>query len=132
MSGLVELSADARSKTIGGNNRCRAVVRCSAIDGTIYHSNGVSSVSDIGAGQFSLNLSPAMQDIDYVAVANISFTQASYNDDHLIGIKERYLDSSSNLVRTASLCNFWINMNTNGGGYTDNIDMIRMDVAIFR
>ena len=132
MSGIVNVSADARSKTIGGNHRCRAVCRSSAIDGTIYYSEGVSSVSDGGTGQFSLNLYPAMPDIGYIAVASISFTQASYNDDHLIGIKERYLDSSSNFVRTAKLCNFWINMNTNGGSYTDNIDMIRMDVAIFR
>tara|TARA_R100000152_G_C6741353_1_gene165127 strand:+ start:450 stop:848 length:399 start_codon:yes stop_codon:yes gene_type:complete len=132
MSGLVESSADARSKTIGGNYRCRAIVRCSAIDGGIDLKMGVSSVSDNGVGQFSVNLDPPMPDIKYIAVANISFTQASYNDDHLIGIKERYLDSSSNIIRTTSLCQFWINMNTNGGGYTDNVDMIRMDVAIFR
>ena len=132
MSGMVNESADARSKTIGGNHRCRAIVRCSAIDGGIDFKSGVSSVSDNGTGQFSVNLYPAMPDINYIAVANISFTQASYNDDHLIGIKERFKDSSSNIIRTTKLCNFWINMNTNGGGYTDNIDMIRMDVAIYR
>ena len=132
MSGIVEQSADARSKTIGGNNRCRAVVRCSATSGSVDYASGVSSVSDNGTGQFTLNFSPAMPDINYIAVATVSFNHQSYDDDHLIGIKERFRDSSNNVVRTTSSCQFWINMNANGAGNTDNIDTVRMDVAIFR
>ena len=66
MSGLVESSADARSKTIGQNFRCRAWVN---FDGTgtvpIRDSGNVSSISDGGSGNYTVNFTTDMPDTNY-------------------------------------------------------------------
>jgi len=66
MSGLVESSADARSKTIGGNFRCRAWVN---FDGSgtvaIRNSGNVSSITDYSIGKYIVNFTTAMPDADY-------------------------------------------------------------------
>ena len=126
MSGLVESSADARSKTIGGNLRCRALVRFNATDGTTYFKDGVSGVTDNGVGDFLINFTKAMPDIDFIASYNCSYNTNNYNDDHIINPKERWNNRTEGQIRLT------ISLNTNGGSYTDHVDMMRYDVAIFR
>jgi len=69
MSGLVNQSADARSKTIGQNFRCRAWV---SFNGTgtiaINSSANVSSVTDGGTGNYTFTMTKAMPDTTYCAV----------------------------------------------------------------
>ena len=72
MSGLVESSADARSKTIGQNFRCRAWVNFNG-SGTvaIRASGNVSSVTDRGgSGDYTVNFTTAMPDADFSTVAS--------------------------------------------------------------
>ena len=66
MSGLVDQSADARSKTIGQNFRCRAWVNFNG-SGTvaIRNSGNVSSITDNGTGDYSVNFTTAMPDTNY-------------------------------------------------------------------
>jgi len=66
MSGLIEYSADARSKTIGQNFRCRAWVNFNG-SGTvaIRDSGNVSSITDNGTGDYSVNFTTAMSDTNY-------------------------------------------------------------------
>ena len=79
MSGLVDQSADARSKTIGQNFRVRAWVN---FDGTgtvaIRDSGNVSSITDINTGNYRVNFTTAMSDTTYVGVMyNSAFTGTS-------------------------------------------------------
>ena len=66
MSGIIDQSADARSKTIGQNFRCRAWVN---FDGTgtvaINGSGNVSSITDNGTGDYTVNFTTAMADANY-------------------------------------------------------------------
>ena len=66
MSGLIESSADARSKTIGGNFRCRTWVNFNG-SGTvaIRDSGNVSSITDTATGDYSVNFTTAMADTNY-------------------------------------------------------------------
>ena len=66
MSGLVDQSADARSKTIGQNFRCRAWVNFNG-SGTvaIRNSGNVSSITDHGTGDYSVNFTTATPDTNY-------------------------------------------------------------------
>ncbi len=66
MSGLVESSADARSKTIGQNFRCRAWVNFNG-SGTvaIRDSRNVSSITDNATGDYSVNFTNVMPDTNY-------------------------------------------------------------------
>ena len=68
MSGLVESSADARSKTIGGNFRCRAWA-CFNSSG-IRASNGIASISHDEGGHYTVTMATAMPHDDY-AVAGV-------------------------------------------------------------
>lgn len=73
MSGLVESSADARSKTIGQNFRCRAWVNFNGTSGsgtgqsdiTIRGSGNVSSITDDGTGLYTVNFTKNMPDVNY-------------------------------------------------------------------
>ena len=69
MSGLIEYSADARSKTIGANFRVRAWVNFNG-SGTvaIRGSGNVSSVTDHGTGDYTVNFKTAMPDANYCSV----------------------------------------------------------------
>ena len=69
MSGLVEYSADARSKTMNQNFRCRAWVNFSGESTlTVRASGNVSSVTDVGTGAYTMNFTQDMPDNDYCAV----------------------------------------------------------------
>jgi len=81
MSGLVESSADARSKTIGQNYRVRAWVNFNGT-GTvaIRSSANVSSITDMstGGGNYRVNFTSAMPNANYVGVMyNSAFTGTS-------------------------------------------------------
>jgi len=68
MSGLIEYSADARSKTIGANFRVRAWVNFDGSSGTIGTGRGsgnVSSVTDNGTGDYTINFTTDMPDVNY-------------------------------------------------------------------
>ena len=79
MSGLLESSADARSKTIGQNFRCRAWVNFNG-GGTvaIRDSGNVSSITDNGTGNYTVNFTTAMPDTNYadiITLSNVSSNQ---------------------------------------------------------
>ena len=66
MSGLVESSADARSKTIGQNFRVRAWVKFSGTGTVAINASGnVSSITDSGTGAYQVNFTTAMPDANY-------------------------------------------------------------------
>ena len=69
MSGIVNESADARSKTIGQNFRCRAWVNFNG-DGTlaIRDSGNISSVTDRGTGIYTVNINTAFANANYAVV----------------------------------------------------------------
>ena len=69
MSGLIEYSADARSKTMGANFRVRAWVHFNGT-GTvaIKKSGNVSSITDLGTGLYQVNFTSNLPDADYTAV----------------------------------------------------------------
>ena len=77
MSGLVESSVDARSKTIGQNFRCRAWVKCDS-GGTINASQNVTSVGH-SSGNYTVNFATSMPSADY----SVLFGKSAYgsNDD---------------------------------------------------
>tara|TARA_R100001082_G_C4352078_1_gene155013 strand:+ start:735 stop:1115 length:381 start_codon:yes stop_codon:yes gene_type:complete len=126
MSGLIEHSADARSKTIGQNLRCRILGRFKASDGVVSFQRGISGVTDNGVGDFTVQFTKPLQDDNFICSAHCSYNTGSYSDDHIINVKERHNNRGDNQVRLT------ISLNTNGGSYTDHVDMERMDVAIFR
>ena len=69
-SGLVDQSADGRSKTIGQNFRCRAWINFNGT-GTIAirGSGNISGISDLATGRYEVNLSKNMANVDYAIVA---------------------------------------------------------------
>lgn len=69
MSGLVELSADARSKTIGGNFRVRAWCYYDQNADTVGASGNISSISDDSTGKFTVNFAHSMPDTNYCVSA---------------------------------------------------------------
>jgi len=94
MSGLVESSADARSKTIGGNFRCRAWVNFNGT-GTvaIRNSGNVSSITDNSSGNYTVNFTTAMPDTNYVGLMyNSAFTgtgAGSFNNHYHGGMGDK-------------------------------------------
>jgi hypothetical protein len=77
MSGLVESSADARSKIIGQNFRCRAWIRFNS-GGTIHGSGNVSSFTRNGAGRYVVHFTKDMPDTNYIGVYTIPLS--GYDD----------------------------------------------------
>ena len=63
MSGLVEQSADARSKTIGGNFRVRAWITFNGDTNAILANGNISSITDHGgSGDYSINFTNNLVD----------------------------------------------------------------------
>jgi hypothetical protein len=69
MSGLVDQSADARSKTIGQNFRCRAYVRFNNAGTKQGEGGNVSSVTHSTTGKYVINFTSAMPDTNYAAIS---------------------------------------------------------------
>ena len=98
MSGLVESSADARSKTIGQNFRCRAFVNFDGTSGsgtgssdiTIRSSGNVSSVTDRGTGLYTINITTAFPDSNYTVVGMSGGSGSSQN----AGVTQENVNSS--------------------------------------
>tara|TARA_R100000388_G_C7220394_1_gene148610 strand:+ start:370 stop:759 length:390 start_codon:yes stop_codon:yes gene_type:complete len=125
MSGLVNQSADARSKTIGQNFRVRAWVTFngSQLSGTITnHSSGnVSSITVHSKGVYTINFTTALPDANY-AVAGIPNGNASNAED-----MEIMIDTGT--APTASACKiFAASGHTPGSvtGVVNNPTSIRM------
>lgn len=69
MSGIVEFSADSRSKTIGQNFRVRAWANFAGTGtASIRDSGNVSSITDNGTGDFTINFTTAMPTTNYSVV----------------------------------------------------------------
>jgi len=71
MSGLVEYSADARSKTIGQNFRVRAWVNFNGTGTVAIRASGnVSSITDNTTADYTVNFTTAMPDANFAAHAS--------------------------------------------------------------
>ena len=127
MSGLVESSADARSKTIGQNYRCRAWVNFDGIGSISIHGSGnVSSVTDNGTGDFTVNFATAMEDNDYACLITSVNRSASSAKGYTIGY---YSTDSVNAVgyNTSS-----IRLTAKYADAATPFDLDPFSVAIFR
>ena len=86
MSGLVESSADARSKTIGQNFRCRAWVNINSnitfspnpTSAAVRASGNVSSIGYLATGRLEVNLTQPMPDTNYAV-----FVDGNVNDSNV-------------------------------------------------
>jgi len=119
MSGLVESSADARSKTISQNFRCRAWVFYDQISDNVLGSGNVSSVSDDATGTFTINFSIDMTDTNYCVVSGGNKTSG----DTL----PRTIMHVSGNSKTKSAIQLQVE-NSNGNNYDESNN----SVAIFR
>ncbi len=91
MSGLIELSADARSKTIGGNFRVRAWVNFNGTGTVAIRGSGnVSSITDNGTGDYTVNFTHAMPDSNYC----ISYT-SNYGNTARESVRQLYQESNT-------------------------------------
>ena len=99
MSGLVDQSADARSKTIGQNFRVRAWVNFNGT-GTIAirDSGNVSSLTDHGTGIYTVGFTNAMPDADYTAVVGGEVN----NSNHDVRRNNRIWNFASTHVRVVT------------------------------
>jgi hypothetical protein len=90
MSGLVESSADARSKTIGQNFRCRAWVNFNgeASSDLVRKSKNVTSITDNGTGDYTINLTTALEDANYsLNVSGSGTSGGSYSNRFILFAK---------------------------------------------
>lgn len=110
MSGLVESSADARSKTIGQNFRVRAWVNVSAT--TILGSGNVSSVN-ISGSNYIVNFTSTLPNDDYAVVATAS--TSAFNN---------VVQRASSTNKTDSNCTLSI-LEVNAGNY-DTSDKLQV------
>ena len=106
MSGLVESSADARSKIIGQNFRCRAWVNFTG-SGTspgIRNSGNVSSITDNGGtGDYTVNFTTAMPDANYCCtVTGYYFSSGSSNGGNDISNTAPISTTSARIINYVS------------------------------
>tara|TARA_R100000388_G_C7218074_1_gene147312 strand:+ start:725 stop:1078 length:354 start_codon:yes stop_codon:yes gene_type:complete len=84
MSGLIEYSADARSKTIGSNFRVRAWVNFQGNGSVAIRDSGnVSSITDNYTGNYFVNFTYDRPDSDYAT----HFSAGNYNSAGVRGHK---------------------------------------------
>ena len=83
MSGLVDQSADARSKTIGGNFRVRAWINFNGATPSINGSGNVSSLTRHHQGDFEVNFSSSMPDANY-CVTGVTGNDADQATAHCV------------------------------------------------
>tara|TARA_B100002019_G_C21188995_1_gene557766 strand:- start:420 stop:770 length:351 start_codon:yes stop_codon:yes gene_type:complete len=103
MSGLVEYSADARSKTIGQNFRVRAWVKCN-LGGTVQDSQNVTSVGH-STGQYTVNFANDMPNADYAVVC----ATAAYSSND----NGKYANFGVNVQGTSSVSFIFVNPGVN-------------------
>lgn len=109
MSGLVEKSSDARSKTIGQNFRCRAWVRFNGLNSSIAASGNVSSIDDISINDQRINFTSKLPDSSYCAVTGNGRNTAG-NYGHIISLPYNEAPTTSSIrllvsVSTSSTTN---------------------------
>ena len=91
----------------------------------INDSYNISSITDGGAGVYQANLTTAMSSTNFSVALSIGYDGSVHDDDHMLGVKE--LISS----RTTSVVKVLCNLNTNGGSYTDNADVLMYNLIVF-
>tara|TARA_B100001778_G_C18586292_1_gene629981 strand:+ start:1693 stop:2076 length:384 start_codon:yes stop_codon:yes gene_type:complete len=127
MSGLVESSADARSKTIGQNFRVRTWVNFNGTGTVAIRGSGnVSSITDYGTGNYEVNYTSAMPDANYsVTVSQPPHNYTQGNRNTLIHVEENseYPTTSIN-IKTGTIAN-----GSSGGSV---LDFNLISIAIFR
>ena len=126
MSGLVESSADARSKLIGQNFRCRAWVNFNGSNTVAIRGSGnVSSITDNGTGNYVVNFTTPMEDGNYSATINQPpFQYTSGSKQILIHVEGTSVFSGSSIgIRVGTISEGTL------GGYRD-LNVIC--VSIFR
>ena len=118
MSGLVELSTDARSKTIGSNFRCRAFVQFDGDNTSNVNSSGnVSSVSDNSSGSYTINFTTALASSGYSVVAMSDESSGTFRFNCLS--RTSPLSTGSVKIQT---------INSSNGGF---VDSNKTSVAVF-
>ena len=126
MSGLVDQSADARSKTISGNFRIRAWVNYNAISSVIRSSGNVSTVADEATGDYTVNFASAMPDANYTVASVSSFVASGEGADGTVNVN-RANSSGNEVAPTASA----LRVNTsNDAGSPD--DMKYLNIIVVR
>ena len=85
MSGLVESSADARSKTIGQNYRVRTWMRFDGMGTITLNASGnitaTSSITHNSTGNWTIAFSTALPDANYAVVAMIDPSTSNAGTD---------------------------------------------------
>jgi len=123
MSGLVDQSADARSKTIGQNFRCRAWVSFGTAFATIYGSANVSSVTRSSAGDYTINFTTNMPDTNYCV--HVTTADGNTNNNVVVGT----IDGSGTPYYSLSTSSVGVFNMSEDTGATDSVITC---VAIFR
>jgi len=103
------------------NYKCRAWVNFNG-QGTvaIRASGNVSSITDLGVGQYQINLTTAMLDANYVQVIGIGDFGIGWNGNSALGI-------TSNGTKTTTFTKIDLSNNN-----TTQYDFSEINVAIFR
>ena len=112
MSGLVESSADARSKTIGQNFRVRAWVNFNGSTYATLASGNVTSVTDPGggAGRYQVNFQKPMYTSSYAVVVSDNHNNDSFTTGANRGM---------NNIRTRNVSYVQCQTLEDGGGQVD-------------
>jgi len=101
MSGIVDQSADARSKTIGGNFRVRAWITFNGDTNAILANGNISSITDHGgSGDYSINFTNNLVDANYVVSGAVSGNGAGSEDAEIT------IDTGT--APTTSACKFFV------------------------
>jgi len=109
MSGLVESSADARSKTIGQNFRVRAWVNFNGAGdfstnpstAAIRSSGNVSSITFNATGDYTVNFTTAMPDANYAVSSVQGFVANAEGADATVNVN-RNNNSGTEVVPTTT------------------------------
>ncbi|BAQ90665.1 hypothetical protein [uncultured Mediterranean phage uvMED] len=117
MSGLIESSADARSKTIGQNFRVRAWVNFNSIGSiTIRGSGNVSSITDNNTGDFTVNYATALPNENYAVSSVQSFISNGNGPNATVNVNRI---NSSGLESAPTTSATRINTSNNAGASSD-------------
>ena len=124
MSGLVESSADARSKTIGQNFRVRAWINMNG-SGTvaIRGSGNVASITDLGTGQYRFDYSIDMPNTNYAYQITIA-----QGEDSLSGNAIRLSGKVNKATNKFEWNSRYVSSLTGSGGADDDVSQ---NVVIF-
>ena len=113
MSGLIESSADARSKIIGQNFRCRAWVNFNGIGTVAIRASGnVSSITDNATGDYTVNYTTALPDANYAVASVQGFVSTGNGPNATINVN-RINSSGAESAPTTSATR--INSSNNAG-----------------